>query len=142
MDICNKWQKDRNTNPLTNRLLKGDSAISEMLDKVCSDSQVCEQFVKNPDVNPVTQRRLGDSSKIKELLRKLCSKDEVKNAVKKATQAEVFVTDHYLTWSPLLCTEYPTVQLREHQLKVCQYVNKNTTLKGWCCFTAWGVEKQ
>ena len=95
---------------------------------------MCDNWEKNKLTNPFTKR------KITEFYNKLCD-DDVKISKKKAKEAKDYISINNFTKSPLQCTEYKVVKLKDHQLKVCNYIKKNPDIKGLVLFHSVGSGK-
>jgi len=139
--MCDNWDKDKLLNPFTKRKIKENGPIYKQFKEFCKKyKHNCEKFQKNKSINPLTGYKITEKSKITEFYNKLCN-DEVKNSKKKAKQAKDYVSVNNFTESPLQCTEYKTVKLKEHQLKVCNYIKKNRDIKGLVLFHSVGSGK-
>jgi SNF2 family DNA or RNA helicase len=138
---CNKFLKNKNVNPITNRKIKKDSVLYKSLDKFCKKklSDNCKKVSKK--INPITDRKLSVSSKLLDFYIKLCNsqKEEVKVKEKVKKAKEETVIHNYI--NPLMCTKYKTVKLKPHQEHVCKYVQKHPNLKGLLLFYSVGSGK-
>lgn len=126
-----------NVNPVTGRKMKVGSPKHTLFKKHCSKNK-CNEFMKNNTVNPYTNRKLSEKSDLKLFLQKLCA-SEIEKSKKAAEKGKEVVTSHYYT-SPLQCTLYNTVTLKDHQTRVCNYVLRHNT-KGLVLFHSVGSGK-
>lgn len=139
--MCDNWEKNKLTNPFTKRKIKEDGPIYKQFKEFCKKyKDNCAKFIKNKSINPLTGYKISEKSKITEFYNKLCD-DEVKISKKKAKEAKDYISINNFTKSPLQCTEYKVVKLKDHQLKVCNYIKKNPDIKGLVLFHSVGSGK-
>jgi superfamily II DNA/RNA helicase len=139
--MCDNWEKNKLTNPFTKRKIKEDGPIYKQFKEFCKKyKDNCVKFIKNKSINPLTGYKISEKSKITEFYNKLCD-DEVKISKKKAKEAKDYISINNFTKSPLQCTEYKVVKLKDHQLKVCNYIKKNPDIKGLVLFHSVGSGK-
>jgi SNF2 family DNA or RNA helicase len=82
------------------------------------------------------------SKKVKKIISGINLQKEKINAIKESKKAsDVEVVENNEMISPLQCTKYKTVTLKEHQKRVCSYIDKNPTDKGMILFHSVGSGK-
>ena len=141
-DVCDIWENKKLINPLTKHAIKKDGDIYKKFSEFCKNKKKnCKSLKKNPTINPLTNNKLSDKSKILEFFGKLC-RNEVKEAKKEAKKAvKKIVISDYSSITPLQCTAYKTIKLKDHQKNVCNYLNKNPSIKGLILFHSVGSGK-
>lgn len=140
MPGCKDWKKNIGVNPFSGRQLQKDSKLYKQFDELCSKkNKVCKDYNKNKEINPLTNRTIKDNSKIHQLIQKLCMKTEIKKAKEKADQGKQKKIERAFV-TPLQCTEYKTIKLRDHQKHLCNYLERHK-LKGLVLFHSVGSGK-
>jgi SNF2 family DNA or RNA helicase len=83
------------------------------------------------------------SSKIiNNLIQNIDKKEEEKQSIEIAENVkDVEVIENFQSISPLQCTKYKTVKLKDHQLKICKFIDKNPLAKGMIVFHSVGSGK-
>lgn len=137
---CNDWLENKGINPLTGRKLQRDSVLYKRIDNICADKKKnCNEYLNDNRVNPATNRAIGEESKIHLLINQLCMETEIKAAKKNASKAKEQIEERALV-SPLQCTQYKTVTLKEHQKHLCKYLDTHRS-KGLVLFHSVGSGK-
>jgi SNF2 family DNA or RNA helicase len=142
MNICDIWDSNKSINPVTGRKISSSGEVYKNFSKFCENQDTnCGKLRESPNINPLTSKKLKDNSKILELFKSICINEtkEAKKAAKKAIVVDV--VDNYDTVTPLQCTEYPTVKLKDHQKNLCQFILKHPELKGMLLFHGVGSGK-
>jgi ERCC4-related helicase len=139
--MCDNWEKNKLINPFTKRKIKENGPVYKQYKDFCKKyKENCKKFNSNKKINPLTGYKITETSKIAEFYNQLCN-NEVKNSKKKAKEAKDYISINNFTKSPLQCTEYKVVKLKEHQLRVCNYIKKNPDIKGLLLFHSVGSGK-
>ena len=138
---CSTWKLNRGVNPLTNRKIKKSSPIYKRLENFCESDKVCKDFSSDPSKNPLSNRKLKDNSNIAKFLLEMCN-NETKEAKNKSKSGKKTVNEnnYNYTASTLQCTEYEKVTLKEHQSRVCNFLQDHKT-KGMLLFHSVGSGK-
>jgi SNF2 family DNA or RNA helicase len=141
MNVCELWKDMKLINPITKRPISKSGEIYKKFEKFCIDQDKnCKKLKKSPNTNPLTGNKLVDKSKILEFFKKLCNNEiKVAKKISKAPKIKSVVCD--LSNSPLQCTVYKTVKLKDHQKNVCDYVKNNPDSKGLILFHSVGSGK-
>lgn len=141
MNICEKWKDMKLINPVTKRPISKNGEIYKKFEKFCIDQDKnCGKIKKSPNINPLTGKKLIDKSKILDFFKKLCNNEtKISKKISKEPIIKSAVCD--LSDSPLQCTIYKTVKLKEHQKSVCDYVKDNRDSKGLILFHSVGSGK-
>ncbi|KAJ3084073.1 hypothetical protein HK102_000770 [Quaeritorhiza haematococci] len=140
--ICKEWKSKKTTNPLTGRRIARNKPTYKRLTAFCEKpGKHCKDALKDPRTNPLTQRPLlSETSKIAAFFKQVC---EAETVAAKKNIAESKIKDkeveHNYT-SPLQCTLYQTVTLKDHQKHVCSFLQENRT-KGMVLFHSVGSGK-
>jgi SNF2 family DNA or RNA helicase len=141
-DICKLWEKNKNINPISGRFISNTAEIYKNFSKFCKNKDSnCKKLKYSPSVNPLTSKKLKNNSKLLELLKSICLNET--KAAKKASKKVIVEEscDVYDSISPLQCTEYPEVKLKEHQKHLCDYIIKHPKQKGMILFHSVGSGK-
>lgn len=138
--MCDNWDKNKLQNPFTKRSISKDKVIYKQFESFCINSKKNCSILKD-SINPITNRKLSDNSKLKSFLKLLCPEKE--EIVAKKLLSDVKETEDYYNYteSPLQCTLYDTITLKEHQKHVCSYISKHPSTKGLVLFHSVGSGK-
>lgn len=122
---CVKWKKN-GVNPLTNRKISPTGKVGQTMKKLCNEIK-CNDWDPESNVNPITGRKLKAGSATLKFIGDICDDKSIVRAPrttrrKPASPILIETVNHQLTASPLLCTEYRTTVLKDHQKKVCKFI--------------------
>ena len=94
-ELCNKWNENKNINPLTSRKIIQTGAIYKSLKSKCSKilnndtkdkkankkslnitDEICKKWIKNKNINPLTLRKISTTGNIYKQFHKTCFNDD------------------------------------------------------------------
>ena len=129
---CNKLSKDKTIHPVTKKPLS-DKNLKLF-------TNLCENNVKKM-VRKKAGYNFEEGYQSDTLSSSFDSDSEINEAKKKADHGITRETVHNYTDNPLACTIYKKVKLKDHQLKVCHYLNDHPDLKGMLLYHSLGSGK-
>lgn len=138
--MCDNWKTNKLHSPFTKRSISKDGAIYKRLESFCTNTKK-NCLVLKENVNPITNRKLSENSKLKSFFKSLCPKEEEIAAKKNLSNIDEIEDYYNYTESPLQCTLYDTITLKEHQKHVCSYISKHPNTKGLVLFHSVGSGK-
>jgi superfamily II DNA/RNA helicase len=164
MNLCDIWKSNKNINPVTTRKISSTGDIYKNIDNFCNNrDENCGKLKNSPLINPLTSKKLKYNSNILSLFNLLCESKEKEKEKSKEIIEEAFiealvsankeskkeakkavvedVIDYYDEISPLQCTHYPTIALKDHQKNLCKFILDNPEQKGMLLFHSVGSGK-